>query len=67
MALEMRTSCDACGEDLPPESGAAFICSYEKTYCAEDAINNHFNCGGCGMELVRRPRRMVDAEKPATE
>ncbi|MFC7543093.1 DUF1272 domain-containing protein [Siccirubricoccus deserti] len=32
--LELRPCCECCGTDLPPESTAARICSYECTFCA---------------------------------
>jgi hypothetical protein len=61
MALEMRASCERCNEPLAPD-GAAFICSYECTFCpgctgAMDAV-----CPNCGGELVPRPRRKRPSE-----
>jgi len=35
--LELRPNCEWCDVDLPPESTAARICSFECTYCAECA------------------------------
>jgi hypothetical protein len=32
MALELKRVCEKCGVALTP-SGAAYICSYECTYC----------------------------------
>lgn len=61
MALEMRTICEHCGADLTPD-GAAFICTYECTFCATCTTSMHRVCPNCGGELVRRPRRRaVDA------
>lgn len=56
--LELRPNCQCCDVDLPPESTAARICSFECTYCAECAeyaLDNR--CPNCGGELVRRPIR----------
>lgn len=56
--LELRPNCEWCDVDLPPESTAARICSFECTYCAEcaeHALDNR--CPNCGGELVRRPIR----------
>jgi hypothetical protein len=32
--LELRPNCEYCDVDLPPESTAARICTYECTFCA---------------------------------
>ena len=56
MALEMRTVCEKCGASLSPD-GAAFICSYECTFCPSCAQAMEQNCPNCGGELVTRPRR----------
>jgi hypothetical protein len=54
--LEMKGKCERCETELPAESGEAWICSFECTFCstcrAELVI-----CPNCGGELVRRPRR----------
>ena len=36
MGLEMRTGCERC-ESILDDGGAAFICSYECTFCARCA------------------------------
>jgi hypothetical protein len=55
MALEMRGVCEKCGAVLAADD-AAFICTYECTFCpACTAAMNHV-CPNCGGELVRRPR-----------
>ena len=56
MALEMRGACEKCGTKLVPDA-AAFICSYECTFCPSctEAMANV--CPNCGGELVVRPRR----------
>ncbi|MBX9702334.1 MAG: DUF1272 domain-containing protein [Acetobacteraceae bacterium] len=56
--LELRPCCECCGADLPPESGAARICSFECTFCAtctDGVLLGH--CPNCGGELLRRPVR----------
>ena len=56
MALELRTACERCDAALPAE-GAAFICSYECTFCPDCAESLARVCPNCGGELVARPRR----------
>ncbi len=59
--LELRPCCECCGGDLPPDSQAARICSYECTFCqgcAEGVLAGR--CPNCGGELVRRPVRPPD-------
>ena len=55
MALEMRTTCGKCGRNLAPD-GAAFICSYECTFCPSCSAAMQHSCPNCG-ELLARPRR----------
>ena len=57
--LEMRASCERCGEELPPESNEGHICSYECTFCADCAEGPlDGKCPNCGGVLERRPTRM---------
>jgi hypothetical protein len=56
MSLEMRTQCERCGTALA-DQGAAFICSYECTFCVGCAEEMEWICPNCGGELVARPRR----------
>ena len=61
MALELRPNCECCDRDLSPDSRAAFICSFECTWCescARERLN--FRCPNCGGELVRRPIRPAE-------
>ena len=53
--LEMKRNCERCGVRLEPID-AAWICSYECTYCAQchSALTACPNCKG---ELTPRPRR----------
>jgi hypothetical protein len=58
--LQLRPNCECCNRDLPPESTAARICSFECTFCegcASDVLRGQ--CPNCGGELVVRPRRPV--------
>jgi hypothetical protein len=56
MALELKRVCEKCGVALAA-SGAAYICSFECTYCANYAEQVNAVCPNCGGELVQRPRR----------
>lgn len=67
--LELRPNCECCDCDLPPDSRAAMICSFECTFCAECAdIRFAGRCPNCGGELLRRPIRPADklARHPAS-
>lgn len=57
MALEMRPDCEKCGTDLPAQSGGAFICSMECTFCAGCAEAFDDLCPNCGGDLTDRPTR----------
>ena len=56
--LQLRPNCECCNVDLPPQSAAARICSFECTFCAScaDGVLTG-TCPNCGGELVVRPRR----------
>lgn len=56
--LALRPNCECCNVDLPPDSLAARICTYECTFCA-DCVEQRLSgiCPNCGGEFVRRPRR----------
>jgi hypothetical protein len=56
--LQLRPNCECCDADLPPESLAARICTFECTFCA-DCADHRFGgvCPNCGGELIRRPIR----------
>jgi hypothetical protein len=56
VTLELRAQCERCGAATPPD-GAAFICSYECTFCVGCAGELASVCPNCGGELVARPRR----------
>jgi DNA-binding winged helix-turn-helix (wHTH) protein len=55
--LAMKGSCERCGTGLPHRA-AAFICSYECTFCGSCAEKMKHGCPNCGGELLRRPRRV---------
>ncbi|WP_339512077.1 DUF1272 domain-containing protein [Pseudomonas sp. RL_15y_Pfl2_60] len=61
--LELRPNCESCARELPGDSDAAFICSYECTFCRDCATEHlQLKCPNCSGELVARPRRAI--EKP---
>ena len=59
--LQLRSNCECCNKDLPPNSTEARICSFECTFCVScaDAILDG-TCPNCGGELLPRPRRPVN-------
>ncbi|MCH9670853.1 MAG: DUF1272 domain-containing protein [Gammaproteobacteria bacterium] len=63
--LTLRPNCEYCDADLPPESAAARICSYECTFCAtcvETRLRNV--CPNCGGGFVMRPIRPKTTRRP---
>ncbi len=59
--LALRPNCECCDRDLPPDSTAARICSFECTFCescADGVLGGR--CPNCGGELLRRPTRPAD-------
>lgn len=62
--LELRPNCECCDRDLPPDSLAALICTFECTFCktcAETTLNH--TCPNCAGNLVQRPIRPPAALK----
>ena len=56
--LELRPVCECCAKALPPDSGDAWICSFECTFCSDCAQGVlGARCPNCGGEFTRRPRR----------
>ena len=56
--LKLKPSCECCDVDLPANSNAARICSFECTFCQNCATSNFDQtCPNCGGELVKRPVR----------
>jgi uncharacterized protein len=59
--LQLRPNCECCNVDLPPQSAAARICSFECTFCESCADGPLAGrCPNCGGELVVRPRRPAE-------
>jgi len=59
--LQLRPNCECCNTDLSGDSGEAYICSFECTFCARCTHETlKGSCPNCGGELVRRPRRASD-------
>jgi hypothetical protein len=56
MALEMRPVCEKCSTALSP-TAAAYICTFECTFCEPCSQAMQYVCPNCGGELVRRPRK----------
>lgn len=69
--LKLKPCCECCAADLPPDSGAAMICSFECTFCSRCAHEHlHGTCPNCGGELLARPRRpasLLAKYPPSTE
>ena len=67
--LQLRPGCERCNTDLPADSLAARICSFECTFCADCSDGALAGiCPNCGGELLRRPRRPASklARHPAS-
>ena len=59
--LSLRPNCECCDADLPP-AAAAFICSFECTFCADCAVDRLGGvCPNCAGNLVLRPVRPAAA------
>ena len=57
--LQMRPGCECCDAPLPADSGEAWICSFECTFCTrcvETRLNGR--CPNCGGAFARRPTRV---------
>ena len=68
--LKLKPNCESCGNDLPPNSTGAMICSFECTFCnrcAETLLHN--TCPNCGGGFEKRPIRPEPRlkEHPASE
>ena len=66
MALEMRQRCERCDAPITLDA-AAFICSYECTFCPTCTTEMDGVCPNCGGELVPRPRRLRGSATPSPE
>ena len=59
--LQLRPNCECCDTDLAGDSDAAYICSFECTFCARCTSETlRGACPNCGGELLRRPRRAAE-------
>lgn len=69
--LKLKPNCEHCGVDLPPDSNAARICTFECTFCAPcvDTVLGNVcpNCGGGFERRPVRPREKLAARPAATE
>jgi hypothetical protein len=56
--LALRPNCECCDRDLPPDSPAARICSFECTFCAA-CVETRLDgvCPNCGGGFAPRPIR----------
>jgi ribosomal protein S18 acetylase RimI-like enzyme len=54
--MEFRRACGGCRVALD-DTGAAYFCASECTFCAPCARRVRFVCPNCSGELVRRPRK----------
>ena len=55
--LKMKAGCERCAGVLPPDTSAAYICSFECTFCEACATSMQHICPNCSGELVQRPKR----------
>ena len=60
MTLEMKDACMKCEAPLG-HMDAAFICSYECTFCPPCTEGMGATCPNCGGALLARPRRRPKA------
>ncbi len=69
--LDLRPNCECCNKDLPPDTNAARICTFECTFCIDCAENILKGiCPNCGGNLVERPVRpssLLKKYPPANE
>jgi hypothetical protein len=68
--LQIRPNCESCDDDLTAHS-AAFICTFECTFCQNCTANTHkYVCPNCRGNLVKRPIRpkeYLEQYPPSTE
>lgn len=62
--LKIKSNCESCGRDLPPNAIDAMICSFECTFCQRCAeMLLHNTCPNCGGNFEKRPIRPEAALK----
>ena len=62
--LQLKSNCECCDCDLPPDSVEAMMCSYECTFChscVNDVLQNV--CPNCGGGFQQRPVRPATARR----
>jgi len=55
--LKMKSKCEKC-HDVLAQTGAAYICSFECTFCGDCAASMQHTCPNCDGELLKRPTRL---------
>ena len=66
--LELRPNCECCDRDLPPDSPAAMICSFECTFCADCADTRLAGrCPNCGGEITLSGKGIATCKFCGTE
>lgn len=56
--MKLKPNCECCDRDLPPDSKAALICTFECTFCKDCAANVFSGvCPNCQGNFVPRPIR----------
>jgi uncharacterized protein len=60
--LALKPNCECCDTDIVPDGNAAFICTFECTFCAPCALGRLRGvCPTCKGNLTPRPVRTADA------
>jgi len=54
--LKMKAACEKCAVALE-QTGLAYICSFECTFCEPCSQGMSHICPNCGGDLVKRPTR----------
>ena len=54
--IEIRTNCENCNRELPPNSEEAMICAFDCTFC-QDCVESILQnvCPNCGGGFEKRP------------
>lgn len=56
--MKLKPNCECCDRDLPPESVAAMICTFECTFCVDCATDVFSGtCPNCQGNFAPRPIR----------
>lgn len=56
--MKLKPNCECCDRDLPPDSTAAMICTFECTFCSDCATNVFSGaCPNCRGRFTPRPIR----------